>query len=287
MLLVMVAFNRPEHVQLMLESIYMVQHGTGLHPVIVNNGSRKKTTDLINQWASNWAGLCKNKDQVRQPEVITLDKNIGFAGGLNAGLKLAKGHEEVCVVHSDVVLLPEWAGECVESLRNWDDDAGLVCPRTCYANEHSVCIPELRASFEKVKPPNKDHQTRDDLAAILDSLYGVTPEERKAFVDKFAEAVPRTSHLSDMASFCMVFKTTLLEKYGVFCEDFFPRGYEDKFWFHQAQCDGWVAGLSNRAFVHHWGNVTSDGPGFNFPEMFKRNEEKFNKKMHELNSRNH
>jgi hypothetical protein len=67
--------------------------------------------------------------------------------------------------------------------------------------------------------------------------------------------------------------------FGNFDEDFWPRTYEDKFWFFKIQREGFCCQGCSYSYVHHFGNITSDGPGFCFPDMAKRNEEKYKEKI--------
>ena len=76
-----------------------------------------------------------------------------------------------------------------------------------------------------------------------------------------------------------------MEDYPWFDEDFFLRTYEDKLWFLPMERDGFVCMLANRAFVHHFGNVTSDGPGYNYPEGAKLNEEMFREKVRAMDKK--
>jgi hypothetical protein len=167
-------------------------------------------------------------------------------------------------------------------LEESDEEVAVIIPRTNYANEHQMCIPELRQKFIAIKPDNKSRITTDEINKILVRLYG---KDLKA-PEVIKNETLKMSYCSDLASFCLLIRPSILRKMPKWDEDFFPRGYEDKFWFLPAERDGHVCMIANRTFVHHFGNITSDGPGFCFPEMIQVNKERYSRKVKELDSRN-
>lgn len=270
--------NRPEYGMACLESIYSTPHGARIAPIVVNCGSRPKTVKLVQEWIGRHAGLSEDvKSTIQEPRVVHLPVNKGFSNGINAGLLSIEKIEEksICILHNDTVVFPGWMGHMLSAFQE-DDDVGVVVPRTSYANEMSPCDAETRKQFEALKPSNKDRIATEDLNTILTTLYG---NDRSAFVAKIAEKNQRPYTFSpEISSFCMLTKGEHFAKYGKFDEDFWLRGYEDKLWFRALERDGYICMIANSAYVHHFGNVTSDGPGFSFPEIMKVNEEKFKAK---------
>jgi GT2 family glycosyltransferase len=130
----------------------------------------------------------------------------------------------------------------------------------------------MRTRFEAIKPGNKN---RMEPAEILDIVARTLHEGRASFLDSLRAFPIRTSYATEVASFCMLVKPGVFQEYGGFDEDFFPRGYEDKWWFLRQERDGRVCMVANRAFVFHFGNISSDGPGFFFPDVMKANEALF------------
>lgn len=284
--LISVVFNRPEYTELFLNSLYDVDHGMQIFPIIVSNGSRKKTQTIIQDWQNRHETLpTEIQHRVLKPEVIITGENKGFAGGINAALAcnnpLFSSPGKICIMHNDTLPFAGWAKEMLDCF-SFDDDIAVVIPRTNYANEIGVCIPEIRSRFEPVKICNKERCEISDLLTVIEKTY---PDKKETLLDSISTTNPRFSYTIDIASFCMMFDPELLQKYGKFDEDFFPRMYEDKMWFRQMQRDGLTCFIANRAFVHHWGNITTDGPGMCFPDIAKANEEKFKKKCDELDAK--
>jgi len=269
-------FNRPEYGMLCLESLYSTPHGAEIAPVVVDCGSRPKTVRLIQEWVDRYQTLAEDvKKLIREPRIVHLCHSTAnsFSRGINAGVRSVDKVEEefVCFLHSDTVVFPGWLEGMVAAFE--DEDVGVVLPRTNYANEMSPCDVDVRKQFEPIKPSNKDRIATEDINDLLKTLYG---EDRLEFAKKIAEKSQLSHAFSpDISSFCMLTKGEYFLKYGRFDEDFFQRGFEDKFWFRAMQRDGLVCMISNRSFVHHFGNITSDGPGFCWPDIAKVNEEKY------------
>jgi GT2 family glycosyltransferase len=206
--------------------------------------------------------------------VVEMDRNKGFAGGVNAGLEFA-GDGRVVIMHNDVIVTNGWA-EAMGKVMDSEEDAAAVTCRTNYANEGCVCVPETRKRFEQVKPSNKVRLEPAEVKDVLSKTYpdGIDAEAGRVF----SEAKMPSQYSVEIASHCVLVREGMFKKYGTFDEDFFPRGFEDKFWFQALELDGWACFVSNMAYVHHFGNATSDGPGFSFPEVFRINEAKFKEK---------
>jgi len=269
-------FNRPDYTQPFLENLYRTKHGVDIFPIIINNGSRKATTNILSKWVTQTP-----PEGIEQPYLITSDMNKGFSGGVNLALNYLKEQgklgSKICILHNDTLLTENWLKEMTEVM-DLDEDAGVVVPLTSYANEQSMCIPEIRKKFEEVKICNKDRTIPDALAAVITKVYGDLEEFVRSNQDKQEQ---RFRYCPEVSCFCMLVREGMFEKYGFFDDDFWPRGYEDKFWFSNLEMDGWVCTIATKAFIHHFGNISSDGPGFCFPDVMRINEGKFKEKMDE------
>jgi GT2 family glycosyltransferase len=258
--------NQSEYTKVFLEAMATVNHGLPIDLVLVNNGSTEKTSSLLRNFSE------EKHLYLKSVQLITMESNVGFAAALNAGLR-SRYDGLSCVMHNDTVPFEGWAKEIAAGFV--DEDVAVVIPRTSYANEDAPCISSVREKFLKLKPPNKSSVTENDIKALVQELYhGKQPSP---------DSPLRFSYTAEPSSFCMAFRTELLSKYGYFDEDFFPKMFEDKLWFVPIARDGLICVVSNMAFVHHFGNITSDGRGFCFPEMASVNEQKFKDKLVGLN----
>jgi len=268
-------FNRPDYTQFFLENLYRTKHGVEIFPIIVNNGSRKVTSSLLEKWVTQIP-----PQGIDKPYLITADTNKGFSGGVNLALTYLKEqgrlNSKICILHNDILLTENWLKEMSEVIET--EDTGVAVPFTNYANEMSMCVLEMREKFEEVKISNKDRATADILATVITKVYGDLEEFARLNRNKQQQTA---RYCPEVSSFCILIKEGMFEKYGFFDEDFWPKGYEEKFWFSNLQMDGWTCMIATKAFVHHFGNITSDGPGFCFPDIMRINEVKFKRKMDE------
>lgn len=274
--LIIPVLNRPEYVHVLLETLYTTVHGVKLNPIFVDNESRKKTRDIINGYINLYDGLPDStKEQIGKPVLISLDKNRGFAGAVNKGFEKVDPAGKMIIMHNDCIPFKGWAAEMEKQFTN--DDVAVVVPRTNYANEQTPCVPEFRERFQPIKPGNKDPISSEEIVSILEKTY---PEGRDAVLARLRKLYVLPAYYSiEVCSFCMMVSAEIFAKYGKFDEEFWPRGYEDKYWFQPIARNAGICNVANYAYVHHFGNITSDGPGFTFPDIMKMNKERYDEKV--------
>ena len=269
--LIVPVHNHLAYTKVCLDSILTQKN---VRPVIVNNGSRQKTSDLISEWTSA-VGV--------KPVVLPINK--GFAGGVNAGLRSLgddlKDDSLVCVMHNDCQLFENCLEEMTAVLQEGDDDLAVVLPKTTYDYTHSSSIPELRKRFEAIKPPNKDPIAATDIVKLVDSLI---PDRTAFLADLTSQARLRSTYSPEIASYCMLTRGMFFKKFGAgtpgmfWDEDFWPRYWEDRYWWVPIEREGYTCSIANRAFVLHFGGITADGPSYNGPSLFALNQQRFEEK---------
>jgi GT2 family glycosyltransferase len=74
----------------------------------------------------------------RYPSVrlLTLRRNLGFAGNVNAGLRAARG-DVLCLLNNDARADADWVAVCVQTLLD-SPEAGSVASKVLYANGRTI-----------------------------------------------------------------------------------------------------------------------------------------------------
>jgi GT2 family glycosyltransferase len=140
--------------------------------IVVDNGSTDDSLDLL---------TC----DYPYVEVIALPRNLGFAGGCNAGLREAKG-EVLVILNNDTEVEPTWLAELLSALeqhpeagmatpkvRLWDDRARL---HTTGDYVRTNGIPDSRGVWQ-IDEGQYDHET------YVFGAAGVAPAYRLAMLD--------------------------------------------------------------------------------------------------------
>jgi GT2 family glycosyltransferase len=277
--IIVAIFNAPAYTKACLNTLYETDHGYPIIPIVVNNNSRKNATEVISEWEKQYDSISEDQKKiVSRPKVITLQNNAGFSGGVNAALEIVET-KYTCILHNDAIVFPNCIKEMVSTFDTADEEVAVIVPRTSYANEMFPCVLEIREKFTKIKPSNKARIDLEEINKMMNLLY----PDKMLFLEKLrSEAQFKSTYCPDIPSFCMLAKTELFDKYGKFDKEFWPRGFEDKFWFRKLERDGLVCMIANQAYAHHFGNITSDGPGFCFSELMKINEQRFKEKWAEI-----
>ena len=120
---VIVNYNRA---QLLCECVSSVlgQVSRPAEVIVVDNGSSDGSADLVER---SFGG------EVR---LIRLEKNLGFAGGNNVGIRAA-GSEWIALINNDAVADPVWLSEMVRAVGQ-DPDIGLVACRIMRADKNDL-----------------------------------------------------------------------------------------------------------------------------------------------------
>lgn len=89
--------------------------------IVVDNGSETNEASLISQ-------------RYPQPSVKTIrsDKNLGFAGGNNLGIKAAKG-DYLFFINNDTEMLDDWHPEMLMKRMDDNPSIGIICPKIRFA----------------------------------------------------------------------------------------------------------------------------------------------------------
>lgn len=209
--------------------------------IVVDNGSQDSSVDLINK-------------KYPDVEVITLPKNIGFAGGVNVGIRRSIELESkyVALFNNDAVADKDWLKNLVGFLE-----------------KHSL------AGTVTSKIMDSQKQYLDSTGDFYTSWGLAFPRGRREPVsDKYDKDV----WVFGASGGASLYRVKMLQEIGLFDEDFFAY-YEDVDVSFRAQLAGWKVGYEPKAIVYHSiGTTSSRIKGFttyqtikNYPWLFWKN----------------
>jgi len=172
--------------------------------------------------------------------LIENKENLGYSKGNNIGLieVLKKDYEFIALLNNDILLTPDWLKITTECFKT-DSTLGMVSPRN---NEHC-------------KLTNKNY------------LKGY-----KKYLSKFKKPL---RHVVTPFFSCVIIKKEVINKIGLFDENFSPAFYEDNDLSFRAMYKGYSLAYCNNSFIFHNHSTTSK---IIKDDVIKKNKEYFFKK---------
>lgn len=251
--LVVLSYNNAAHtincIQTLLSSL-----SSALLPlvevVLVDNGSRAEEHESVMDFLAT--GLSK---QV-QVTCETIVQNLGYPGGINAGLARCTG-EIIGVLNNDLVFPPGWLEPLVNILER-DKAIGFVAPYLSFA-----------ASAQNVR--------RD-----FDSY-----EEMCHFSEQFTDGKEmQYTHVDKVIGACILFRRDLLHTVGGIDFWYGIGNYDDDDWCLRVLLAGYKIALASGSFVQHVGHATFR-KSEEFVPSLKNNSLKFELKWDVKETSNH
>ncbi|MGH2524225.1 MAG: glycosyltransferase family 2 protein, partial [Anaerolineales bacterium] len=164
-------------------------------------------------------------------KAILLDRNLGFAGACNAGLRAARG-EILILLNNDTEAAPDWLAEVLAAFARYPK-AGIVASRMLLFDRRNVLHTAGDIFRTDGTPGNR----------------GVWQEDR----GQYAEGYMFSANGGSAAT-----RRAMLDQIGLLDEDFFY-SCEDVDLAWRAQLAGWRAVYAPRAVVYHKLSATGGG----------------------------
>jgi len=121
--IVIVNWNGAKVLPECLESLLRLNH-KHIEIIVVDNASTDNSTDIVHE-------ICGDRARV-----VRLEKNVGFAAGMNAGFESAAG-EFIATLNNDMTVEPSWLDQPLELLG--DKSVGIVsCRQMNYFDRSKV-----------------------------------------------------------------------------------------------------------------------------------------------------
>jgi GT2 family glycosyltransferase len=211
-------WNGARHLPTCLDSLRR-QTYPNFEVIVVDNGSTDGSLELLER-------------DYPEVKVVALPENRGFAGGVNAGIRQARG-EIVAVFNNDAEADPRWLEELAEALAR-HPEAGMATPKVLLFDQCHVI-----------------HTVGD--------FYGVdgVPGNRGVWQHDVGQ-FDREEYVFGAAGVAAAYRRAMLDEVGLFDEDFFSFCEDvDLAW--RAQLAGWKCVYAPQAVVYHKLSATGGG----------------------------
>ena len=238
-------WNALEYMEQCLQSIYETQTALSFEVVVVDNGS----ADAVGEWLRS--------QQASRPglRVIRFPENVGFAAGINAGARAARG-KYLALLNSDTVVTDGWADILVDALET-DSSLGLVSPVTNYVGEGPQIDPDS---------------------------VGIGAEEARVYARSVATRRSVIRVPERVAFFCVLMRRTLFERLNGLDEGFGIGNFEDEDFCLRTQLLGLTIGIVEASFVFHHGSKTFADNLVEHGAWMERNARRYLDKLQEIAS---
>lgn len=237
--IVTVNYNTAKDTNTLLDSIEKLnKKGISLHTFIIDNGSND-VYELPHHTTKGTTTLIRSEE------------NTGFSGGYNLGIKnaLKEVYDYILIVNNDTTMEPDLVEKLLEVLES-KPEIGAVTPKIYFAKGHEF---------------HKERYTPEELGNVFWYAGGFTDWNHVISVHRGVDEVDKgqydTVQEIDFASgCCILFKKEVLEKVGLFDEDYFLY-YEDADLNERIKRAGYKIYYVPEAILRHENASSSGGAG--------------------------
>lgn len=241
--IVIPVFNALEYTQACIQSIFEHPIEQNFEVIIVDNGSKKPTTD----WLKSTQGKFYNLT------CIFLKNNLGFSPAVNIGINQSRG-EYVVILNNDTITTSGWLDKLYLAFQN-DLELGIVSPVTNYVGEG------IQIDYE---------------------ACNIQRHEVDSYARGIAKRDAIKYDPSRLVFFCVMIRRSVLDLTGLLDEGYVRGNFEDDDYCLRARLLGYKLGVVTNSFVYHHGSITFKEHNFNYSEHFENNRIKFFQKAGRL-----
>jgi len=176
-----------------LESLKKVTY-SNYDIIIVDNGSKGNDAEVLEEKYGNWIYIIKN------------EKNLGYAGGCNVGIKhvLEQDTEYVLILNNDVVVENNFLSELIK-IAETTPDMGIAGPKVYYYNDPN----RLYACGERI------------------NYWLLTTKNGNNEIDN--DQFNQIEYVDGIVGCAILIKKKVFKTIGMFDEDYFSYGEETDF----------------------------------------------------------
>lgn len=164
-------------------------------------------------------------------KLIQNQKNLGFSGGVNSGIKyvLSKDYSHIALINNDAIVDELWLSELLQSFER-DNQIGIVTGSLLHKNRRTI-----------------------DSTGEMYSIWGLSFPRLRG---RPASQLPDPGYVFGATGGASVYRREVFETIGMFDEVFFAY-YEDVDLSYRAQLGGWKVYYQNKAVAYHTQGASS------------------------------
>jgi GT2 family glycosyltransferase len=235
--IVMLSWNAAQFTRIAVDSIRAVTR----YPyeiVIVDNGSDEATHAVLD-------GLAADGDDVR---IVYNGRNLGFGGGMNVGMRHARG-DVVVLLNNDVVVTQGWLEDLVGAMEV-RRTVGCTAPRSNHVASSQIVSAEY---------------------GDIEAMRGFAAERRRKFRGQ-GYALDR------VVGFCLCLDRRVIDEVGGFDPAYGIGNYEDDDLSLRMRGAGWGIFVCDDVFIHHYGSVSFKANSVDYRNLMETNWTTFQRK---------
>jgi len=234
--IVIVSYNAALAVRTTLASVCQAKNRTPLEIVLVDNASYDLERQQIREAFERYAA------EADLPwTFIQQEKNLGFAGGNNVGIRYFLDREDIthiCLLNSDVIVTDNWLDRLLEK------QCDIISAVT------------NKADSEQSVPVDYDLELADCLDKETGRLHSGAMDRVRSCAESRYRAWQGNTVETDVTFFCVILSKEVVGRVGLLDEAFFPGGFEDDDYCLRARSLGYRIHLARDVFIHHWGSAS-------------------------------
>jgi GT2 family glycosyltransferase len=187
--------------------------------VVVDNGSTDESLDIL-------------KSNYSEVGIVSLQKNHGFAGGVNAGIEMSmnEGADCIALFNNDATGDKNWLKNLIDCLDK-NPKAGIVTSKIVSSNNKLI-----------------------DSTGDIYTVWGLPFPRGRG--EPISDKYDQDQTIFGASGGASIYRTTMFRQIGLFDEDFFAY-YEDVDLSFRAQLAGWKVMYEPKAVAYHQISATS------------------------------
>lgn len=180
--------------------------------------------------------------------VLRNERNLGFSGGVNRGIRAARG-AEILVLNNDTLVTPGWLSEMRAALHS-EPRVGMVGAVSNYCGG----VQQVPVSYQRPEDS---------------AVFGAGWQMRNA---------GRVKPTSMLTGLCLLVKREVFDVIGLFDERFSIGNFEDNDLCLRARLANYELRVAEGAFIHHYGSRTFKALNVDYAGIMRENQARFRAK---------